>query len=375
MKLFKLFYVLIALVTIGFISSCTKDDDKDTTKTDTFNREVMLTSWADNIIIPSYQAFNADMNDLKEAADAFETAPNVVNLEALRRSWETAYVTWQNVSMFNIGPAETSFFRSFLNTYPTSTATINTNISTGAYNLQDINLNDAQGFPALDYLLFGLADTNEEVLTFYSGANGVNYLTYLTDVVDRMEALSNQVLLQWEDNYKPIFISSNGASSNSSTNSLVNDWMEYYEVAFRNGKIGFPAGVFSDGATGPERVEAFYKGDLSKTLCLEALNAIQRFFKGDHFNGSGSGPSLESYLDFLNTVKNGEDVSALINTQFNASRTAINSLNDSFSNQINTDNNAMLSAFEALQSNVVLLKSDMFSALSIAVEFNSGDGD
>lgn len=375
MKLFKLFYVLIALVTIGFISSCTKDDDKDTTKTDTFNREVMLTSWADNIIIPSYQAFNSDMNDLKEAADAFETAPNVVNLEALRGSWETAYITWQNVSMFNIGPAETSFFRSFVNTYPTNTAMVDANISSGNYNLQDINLNDAQGFPALDYLLFGLANSNEDILEFYSGTNGTGYLNYVTDVVDRMNALSSQVLSEWQGNYRSVFISNNGASSNSSTNSLVNDWMEYYEVTFRNGKIGFPAGVFSDGAIGPERVEAFYKNDLSKRLCLEALNAIQGFFKGDHFNGSSSGASLESYLDFLNTVKNGEDVSALINTQFNASRTAINSLDDSFANQIDTDNNAMLSAFEALQSNVVLLKSDMFSALSIAVEFNSGDGD
>ncbi|GAL69936.1 hypothetical protein [Jejuia pallidilutea] len=102
---------------------------------------------------------------------------------------------------------------------------------------------------------------------------------------------------------------------------------------------------------------------------------MQAFFKGENFNNAGSGPSLESYLDFLNTVKNGEDLSTLINNQFDASRTAINALNNSFSEQITTNNNAMLSAFEELQANVVLLKSDMFSALSIAVEFNSGDGD
>lgn len=375
MKSFKLVFLLIAITTLGgFVWSCSDNSSSDTT-TDSFNREEMLSNWADNIIIPSYQFFNERVDALKATSDIFEAAPNQLNLAALRTSWENAYKAWQNVSMFNIGPAETSFLRSYVNTYPTNTTTIENNVSSGNYNLRDINLNDAQGFPALDYLLFGLGETDTEILNVYSGINGEKYLNYLTDVVDRIDALNTEVLSDWQDNYRAIFVTNNGASSNSSTNSLVNDWMEYYEVAFRNGKIGFPAGVFSDGSTGPERVEAYYNNNLSKVLCLEALNAMQAFFKGENFNNAGSGPSLESYLDFLNTVKNGEDLSTLINNQFDASRTAINALNNSFSEQITTNNNAMLSAFEELQANVVLLKSDMFSALSIAVEFNSGDGD
>jgi hypothetical protein len=74
-------------------------------------------------------------------------------------------------------------------------------------------------------------------------------------------------------------------------------------------------------------------------------------------------------------MKNGENLSLMINDQFDVSRTAISNLDDNFINQINTNNNLMLVAFEELQSNVVLLKSDMFSALSVAVEFESGDGD
>jgi hypothetical protein len=53
----------------------------------------------------------------------------------------------------------------------------------------------------------------------------------------------------------------------------------------------------------------------------------------------------------------------------------INSLNDNFYEQISTNNTQMLEAFESLQDNVIYLKSDMFSALSIALEFSSGDGD
>ena len=46
-----------------------------------------------------------------------------------------------------------------------------------------------------------------------------------------------------------------------------------------------------------------------------------------------------------------------------------------FYEQINTNNMQMLEAFEALQDNVVLLKSDMMSALSINIAFESNDGD
>ncbi|WP_299365659.1 imelysin family protein [Winogradskyella sp.] len=377
LKLYKLI-VPFTFILLGIIVWSCSDDDTDGSgsNNDDFNRQVMLTNWADNIIVPSYVAFSADVDALKVASDAFELSPSQDNLNALRTAWEEAYISWQSVSMFNIGPAETAFFRSFVNTYPTNSNSIDNNIASGNYNLQDINLNDAQGFPALDYLLYGLALTDAEILEFYtSNSNSSNYIAYLSEVVDRIDAITDQVVSAWQGNYRDTFVNNDGASSNSSTNSLVNDWMEYYERFFRNGKIGFPAGVFSEGNLEAEKVEAFYRRDLSKTLCLEALDALQAFFRGRIFNGTNNGESLESYLDFLNTMKDGDDLSALINDQFNNSRLAIQSLDDNFYQQIISDNNAMLAAFEELQANVVLLKSDMFSALSIAVEFNSGDGD
>jgi hypothetical protein len=74
-------------------------------------------------------------------------------------------------------------------------------------------------------------------------------------------------------------------------------------------------------------------------------------------------------------MKNGEDLSALIDDQFDVSRVLITALNPNFYEQINTNNVQMLEAFEALQDNVVLLKSDMMSALSINIAFESNDGD
>lgn len=375
MKNFRFIFPFIIVCLSALIWSCS-DDDSVTESTNDFDRQTMLVNWADNIIIPAYQAFSSDVDALKAAVDTFESQPNEINLNIVRQEWEEAYIAWQKVSMFNIGPAETTFMRNFINTYPTNISAIDTNISTGNYALQSANAFDEQGLPALDYLLFGLADNDAQILAFYASDVDANkYISYLTDVVDRMYTISNQVVAAWEGDYRNAFITNSGAASNSSTNKLLNDWMFYYEVTFRNGKIGFPAGVFSDGSTLPQNVEALYKKDLSKTLCLEALNAFQDFFNGVHFSGTLKGESLESYLIFLNTMKNGEDLALMINNQFDESRTAISNLDANFFNQINTNNSGMLIAFEELQASVVLLKSDMFSALSVAVEFESGDGD
>ncbi|MFK7831815.1 MAG: imelysin family protein [Winogradskyella sp.] len=375
MKSLKLIFPFIILCCVA-IYSCSDDDSVNSNNADSFDRQVMLANWADNIIIPAYQDFNTKVTALKTASDTFEANPNDANLNALRQTWETAYISWQNVEMFTIGPAETKFFRNFINIYPTNAANIDANISSGNYALQDINRNDEQGFPALDYLLFGLADTDADLLQFYTThSNANNYLTYLTDVVNRIEMLTNEVVSEWVADYRTTFVNNSGNASNSSSNILVNKYLEYYEVFFRNGKIGIPSGVGSGGLLQPSKVEAFYKKDLSKTLCLEGLNAFQAFFRGDHFNSTAKGESLESYLDFLNTMKDGDDLSLLINNQFDASRDFISSLDANFYQQINTNNTQMLEAFEALQDNVVFLKSDMMSALNINIAFESNDGD
>ena len=47
--------------------------------------------------------------------------------------------------------------------------------------------------------------------------------------------------------------------------------------------------------------------------------------------------------DYLNTIKEGEDLSTLINNQFNDARAKIQVLSDNFSNQVETDNTKMKS--------------------------------
>jgi hypothetical protein len=46
------------------------------------------------------------------------------------------------------------------------------------------------------------------------------------------------------------------------------------------------------------------------------LKASQDFFNGKHFNSTATGEGLGSYLDYLKTIRNGEQLSSIINKQF-----------------------------------------------------------
>ena len=332
-------------------------------------------NWADNIIIPSYTNFKTATGNLNSEVISFTDSPSVSGLQSLRAVWLNTYLEFQKVSMFEIAKAEEINFRNRLNVYPSNTSEIEQLIADGNYDFSLPSTIDAQGFPAMDYLLHGLGTTDEEILSFYTtNANASNYKAYLLNLSTAIVSLTTTVLDDWVTNYRTTFVSNTGSSANGSVDKLVNDYLFYYEKALRAGKVGIPAGVFS-GEPLPGNVEAFYRKDISKQLLLEALAATQNFFNGKSANTNTQGESLQSYLDFLNTIKNGEDLSALINNQFDTARNAINGLDNNFVTQIQTNNGQFLSTYDELQRNVVLLKVDMLQALSIDVDFVDADGD
>ncbi len=370
----KLLCFLSIVLLVSIIYACSDDGPTEPGSSD-FNRQAMLVNWADHIIIPAFTAFAGDTDPLKTAAENFSSDPTQQNLDALRDAWEAAYLSFQQVSMFEIGRAMEIRFRDNLNIYPTDPEKIHNNIEGGAYNLELPSLNDSQGFPALDYLLYGLDNSDTGILAFYTaGPDAEGYRTYITDLATRIDDLTNEVLNHWENTFRDEFVNNSGSGVNASVDMMVNDYIFYYEKALRYGKVGLPAGVFS-GTPSSMHVEAYYRKDLSKTLLLEAIDAVQNFFNGRHYNSETVGESLKSYLDFLNTMKQGTDLGTLINNQFESARSEVQALNDNFVEQVETDNSGMLMAYEELQMNVVNMKVDMLQALNISVDYVDADGD
>ncbi|MEP2774005.1 MAG: imelysin family protein [Fulvivirga sp.] len=362
---------ILSMVMIVLIVACSVENEP-TVNSDNFNRKTMLTNWADNIIIPAYENYTDEISGLVKAKNDFIESRTIENLESLKSAWLNAYIAWQSVSMFEIGKAEQLSLRDFTNVFPASKEDIEANIASGTYDLSLPSSRDQQGFPALDYLLHGSAESQAMITARFDSE--VNMRNYLSEIVDRLSSLSIAVLQDWSAGYRDEFISKDGSTASSSVNKLVNDYMFYYERALRAGKIGIPAGVFSNTPLS-DRVEAFYRKDVSKTLFMASLNATIDFFNGQFFDGSDQGASLQSYLNFLNSVTQGTDVSSLINDQFTRTLTQAESLSENFYSEVENNNEKMLETYDELQSNTILLKVDMFQALNIQVDYVDADGD
>jgi len=360
----------LGLVVIGLIISCSStssSDDEPTGAVDNFDRGALLANVANNIIVPTFQDLDSKLSVLKASKDAFIATPNQANLDALRTSWLNAYKVWQFVEMLNIGKAEEILYGFQMNVYPTNTTDIESNIASGTYDLSNVNNNDAVGFPALDYLIYGVADDDVAIISKYSDGK---YIAYLSDIVDQMKYLTETVLNDWTDSYKSTFISQTGNTATSALNKFVNDFVYYYEKGLRANKIGIPAGNFSASPL-PNKVEGLYSKIYSKDLAIEALDAVQDMFNGKYYSSSSTGDSFKSYL--INLDRN--DLATLINSRFNDARQKLQALNSNFAMQIVDDNTQMTQAYDALQLAVVSLKVDMLQAFNISVDYVDADGD
>ncbi len=372
--------ILGGLIMIALVWACSSDNEGDELEIDagvvaSFERSTMLTNWADNIILPSYEAFSVELDDLNTSFEAFKADTSISNLESFRAAWVSAYKMWQRVSMFEIGPAETVGLRLNVNIYPTDVQKIEGFITSGMYDLSLSSNRDAKGFPALDYLINGLGEDDTAIVAQLNDENRDATFTYIDAVLEDMTTLTNEVVGEWNQTYRDTFVTNDGASATASVDRFVNDYIFYYEKFLRAGKMGIPLGVFT-GSTLPQNVEAYYRQNIANELFLEGLDAVQNFFNGKHFGSNTTGESLASYLNELNTVKNGDDLSTIINNQFNEARTTVSGLSD-FRSEIenNTPPTEMLLAYDAVQKAVPMLKVDMVSAMSISIDFVDTDGD
>ena len=369
----KKIFVLFSL--IALIVACSPTDGDGTTSNDGYDRTALLTHWANNIIVPSYTNYQSKLQTLVNDANTFTTTPTEANLLTVRASWLEAYKAFQYVSQYSFGKSEDIYFKEKTNTYPTDIIGINANITAGTYDFSLLSQFPKQGLPALDYVLNGLGSTDAEIVALYTGANAVKYKKYLTDLVAALKTNNDTVLADWNGGYKASYIANNGTSTTSAVSVTVNHFLKNFEKNVRYAKLGVPAGVFSTGTKYPEKVEAFYKKDASKTLYTIAIQSSQDFFNGKNFSNTSTGPGLKAYLDFLNSVRSGQNLSDVINNQFTTIYTKNDDLSVNFATQITTDNTKMITAYDAIQQNVVYLKLDMMQAVKITVDYVDNDGD
>tara|TARA_Y100000385_G_scaffold238014_1_gene252846 strand:- start:6092 stop:7252 length:1161 start_codon:yes stop_codon:yes gene_type:complete len=358
---------------ISTTNSGISSDNSSTETPTSFDHQGMLINWVDNIILPSISNFEVALGEFNEKTSLFRSEPSIESLSSIREFWLNSFLKWQHIEMFDIGVAEEIYLKNRINLYPANAERIENNILNQNYDLNQSSNFSSQGFNAIAYLLYGIAENDEDIILKYSTENS-NYSKYLTDLVDKMIELTTDVKNGWNEEYRDSFINSTDNTSTSSINKLTNDFIYYFEKGYRANKIGIPAGVFSNTSL-PDRVEAYYAKVYSKDLVLEATYAIENFFNGRHTNDSDlSGLSINEYLNFIESDQD-EKLTTKINDQLLKIKDKLSELNNDFSEQVSQDNLTMLSAYDVIQANVVLLKVDMLQKLNISVDYADADGD
>jgi predicted lipoprotein len=371
--------ICIATLILTGLSGCGGGDEPAVTDNDK-DRKLVLTHWVDNILIPSYANFKVKFDVLLLKADAFTTSPGNQTLLDFRSSWADAYATWEKVELFEFGPADKYTLRNFFNIYPADINGIAANILDPSVSLDLPAAYARQGFPALDYLLNGVRSDDNAILAFYTTeTDSPKRVAYLKRLTSRMNSLLSLVISEWNSTYRDTFISKTGIDIGSSFGQVVNAYVLHYERYIRSGKIGIPSGstVATGGLVNPDKVEAYYKKDISLTLAKNAHNASLDFFNGKDVNTGVEGLSFKSYLNALEAkdATTNTLLSDIINNQFGVISDRLNSLSENLSQQVQSNNQPVIDTYTAMQKLVRILKVDMTSAMSVTITYTDNDGD
>lgn len=351
---------IIPLVLLAALFMGCEQEDPD--NTDTFDRKAVLVQFADELIIPSYDEAANQLAKFTSAAGAYKQNPNTAQLDSLRMSWFRAYLAWQEVALWDFGPAKDHGLLAVMNIYPTDTARVMNNIAT-AYDLNSVANIAAQGFPALEYLLY----EQDQLLTDSATWE------YFTAVVDRMTLKLNAVNGDWSS-YRNTFVDASGTDRGSSLGELFNNtFLPYFEVHVREAKFGIPGGQRT-GTPLPGNVEGRYSGFYSRILAQKSVTAVHNAWNGISFVNQVPGPSVIDYVKFTDK-RNGTRLAEKLNGQFDDILFSVQALDNDFYTLASTNPQDLNDVWGQCQMAVFTIKSEIASALSITISYVDTDGD
>lgn len=362
---FAVFFILA-----GF-GSC----DKESTPSANFDRGPLLENLGNNLIIPAYDTLLKRSDRLLTAIEQFNASPDNEGLNEVRTKWLSAYVAFQHCAFYNFGPADEFLLNTAVNTFPTSKTKINTHISSGTYDLSIVSNNDAKGFPALDYLLFGLGPDDDSHLAFYtSDEDAAARKQYLYDVAEDITLKAQDVFERWSSsggNYLGTFTSRTGTDVGSSTGMLLNAAIQYLERDLRDNKIGIPLGIRSLNVPIPANCEALH-AQQSILLATESVKALQNLYLG---KGKTDGVGFDDYLTAINARYNGGLLNEAILQQLGLTVSKVAAIPEPYAETVVNNPAPASAAYQELQKLVILFKTDMTSSLGILITYQDNDGD
>jgi putative iron-regulated protein len=122
-------------------------------------KKVVVSDFANQVVIPTYQLLVTKSQDLSKAVDAFVAKPGDDTLKAAQDAWRATRTPWEQSEAFAFGPAESLGYDGDLDDWPVNETDVKAILSSKA-ELTPESIKQLQttqkGFHTIEYLLFGL---------------------------------------------------------------------------------------------------------------------------------------------------------------------------------------------------------------------------
>jgi len=355
---------------MSFFYACESDDEVLEDALDSNNPSQtdftdLLSNQVDNIIIPAMDDYQTKMSDLKLASEGFSSNPDAQKLSDLRLAFREAYLSYQAAAVHNYFATQNQALVSSTNLYPVDTAALEGFIANRTYNFTTAAQQRANGFPALDYLLYANSDP---LARFNADSNRIDFLE---ELIEFMSDKSINLANSWKGNLRSNFIANGGTQLGSSISVQLNESLLYYEMHIRENKVGIPIGRLgpNDSPISPDasKIEAYYvsqssgQADYTLSLVKASVEEMERIYLGE----GSSNNQTQGYDDLLR-VRNQEAIDQDIKSTFADIYNEIDNRSAIMGND---------SLYLKVQSLITLYKSDLFPVLNVQDADGANDGD
>ena len=129
--------------------------------------------------------------------------------------------------------------------------------------------------------------------------------------------------------------------------------------------MGKPAGLEKSSHTNPEIVESFYTQNSIELMYNNIISVEQVFFSTE----------ITSISEYVKSILKNDDLNIRIQENINSSKQLLSSISSSLNIAVDTDKATLKNIHEKLSELLVLLHTDVRSALSIIITGTDNDGD
>lgn len=378
-----LFLVLGLLILTG----C-EDDGPQVPEVGDGDRETMLRSLGENVIIPGFAEVAQKAWTLETAVQGFTGAPSAQTLHIAQAAWIEMGESWKHVEMYQQGLLDQERQDSLI--FKIDMGAGNPRVRTSAVDLAALNqaMGTAvpitvayveampaklQGIPVIERLLFGAND--DEVLALYiSASDAQNRKAYLNSLTSSLHSRFERVHNNWKadgENFLEVFASAYGTDLGSSIGMLIEDIVALTE-SMKNEKIGRPLGMANAQNQQPDSCEARLSGQ-SLVFFLENVDGIKRSLTADADGRTGFG--IDGLLDHLEAKVGEVQLSTALMSQLEKMRTVAAQITEPLPQAVFSQRLRVDDLYRECLVLIKLLKVDVVTQLGVMITTVENDGD